>query len=54
MATSRTKAENFIKEMKRAELEILERLNIPREDVTVGISVDIQETVRYSSSEDED
>lgn len=54
MATTRVKAENFVKEMQAKEKEARERLGIAREDVTVSINVAIQEQVRYSSTEDED
>jgi hypothetical protein len=54
MATSKTKADNFIREMQKKEKELREQFGIDRDDVTVSITVIIQEQVRYSSREDED
>lgn len=54
MATTRGKAEAFIKELQRVETELREKFGIDREDVVVNASFTVHETVRYSSAEDED
>lgn len=54
MATTRTKAEEFIKELQRIEAELRKKFGIDREDVVVNAWFTVHETVRYSSAEDED
>jgi hypothetical protein len=54
MATTRSAADAFIAQMQKTQRETMERLSIERDDVVVSISVSVNDTVRYSSREDED
>jgi hypothetical protein len=54
MATSRGKAETFVKELNQAVTDIRTRLSIDPADVVVTATVAVLDSVRYSSREDED
>lgn len=54
MATTRGKAELFIKEMKALEDQLIAKYGFADEDVTVTINVKVLESVSYHSRQDED
>jgi hypothetical protein len=54
MATTRAKADNFIREMGKAELQLRIEFGIAADDITVSIRIKVEEYATYNSHEDED
>lgn len=50
MATTRFKADRFIKELRAKEDELLSHIDIDKDDVKISIHVTIEEQVRYCST----
>lgn len=52
--TTRAKAEQFVREMTKAEVETRQRLGIDHNDIEVRIVVKVTDAIRYNNHEDED